>query len=188
MRKSIVITTLLFSFCLLLITTKAYATDKKGNKFVGVKSCSTCHKTEKQGEQLKIWETSGHAKAYETLKSEEANKIAAEKGFSTKAVETKECLVCHATGYDADAALLDKKFNIEEGVQCETCHGAGSEYKSMKTMKDHAASVAAGMTEYKSDKEIEKQCVTCHNENSPTYKEFKFTEMWEKIKHPVPGK
>lgn len=158
------------------------------NKYVGVKSCGMCHKKAEQGEQLKIWEGSAHAKAYETLKGEKANKIAADKGFKTTAVETPECLACHTTGNKVDASLFEKNFKIEDGVQCETCHGAGSEYKSKKVMEDHAASVAAGMTEYANEAAIEKQCLTCHNDKSPTFKEFKFKEMWEKIKHSVPEK
>ncbi len=55
-------------------------------------------------------------------------------------------------------------------------------------MEDHAKSVAAGMTEYADEAAIEKQCITCHNEESPTYKEFDFKKMWAKIAHPVPSK
>lgn len=153
------------------------------NQFIGANSCGMCHKKADQGEQLKIWEESAHAKAFETLKSEEATKIAGGNAF-----EDENCLKCHATAYNADAKLLGKKFKVEDGVQCETCHGAGSEYKSKKTMQDHAKSVAAGMTEYADEAAIELQCRTCHNEESPTYKEFDFKKMWEKIKHPIPAK
>ena len=170
---------------MLIASITLVAQDK--NQYVGVKTCSMCHKKPEQGEQLKIWEGSAHANAYKTLQSDEANKIAADKGLG-KAVEAKECLVCHVTAFDADAALIGKRFKVEDGVQCETCHGAGSEYKSKKVMEDHAKSVAAGMTEYKNEKDIEKQCKTCHNDKSPTYKEFNFEEMWAKIKHPVPDK
>ena len=152
------------------------------NQFVGAKTCGMCHKKADQGEQLKIWQESAHAKAFETLKSEEATKIAGGNAF-----EKAECLKCHATGHGVDAALLGSKFKIEDGVQCETCHGAGSEYKSKKTMQDHAKSVAGGMTEYADEAAIEAQCKTCHNEESPTYKEFDFKKMWAKIAHPVPA-
>jgi mono/diheme cytochrome c family protein len=142
-----------------------------------------CHKKADQGEQLKIWEESAHSKAFETLKSEEATKIA-----GGKAYEKAECLSCHTTGHGSDAALFGSKFKVEDGVQCEACHGAGSEYKSKKIMEDHAKSVAAGMTEYADEAAIEAQCITCHNKKSPTFKGFKFKEMWAKIAHPVPSK
>ncbi|OGU58652.1 MAG: cytochrome C554 [Ignavibacteria bacterium RBG_13_36_8] len=161
---------------------------KNNNKYVGYKACTMCHKSDKQGEQEKIWEGSKHSKAFEVLKSEEAEKIAGEKGLKTKAFEAKECLKCHVTAYGVDASLLEKKFNVEDGVQCEACHGAGSEYKSMKTMKDHASAVAAGLADLKDTKNIKKLCETCHNSESPTFKEFKFEEMWAKIKHPIPNK
>lgn len=156
-------------------------------QFIGAKSCGMCHKKADQGEQLKIWEESSHANAYKTLQSEEADKIAAELGHG-KAVETEACLKCHATAYNAEASLLGKRYKVEDGIQCESCHGAGSEYKSKKTMQDHAKSVAAGMTEYADEAAIEAQCKTCHNEESPTYKEFNFKEKWAKIAHPVPSK
>lgn len=174
-----------FSSVVIMLIALAFTLSAQ-NQFIGAKSCGMCHKKADQGEQLKIWEESAHANAYKTLQSEEADKIAAELGHKTKAVETEACLKCHATGYNADASLLGKRFKIEDGVQCETCHGAGSEYKSKKTMQDHAKSVAAGMTEYADDKAIEAQCVTCHNSESPTFKAFDFKVQWGKIAHPVP--
>lgn len=163
----------------------------EGTKFIGAKRCGTCHKS-KTGDQWKKWEDSKHANAYKTLQTEEADKIAKEKGLG-KAVEAKECLSCHATAYDQEA-LWHSKFDITLGVQCESCHGAGDKYKSKKVMQDHAKSVEAGMTEYL-DAEgnidmalVEKNCVQCHNEKSPTYKEFKLAEKWKEIEHPIPAK
>ena len=78
-------TLLIISFLLFTILP---ALAQNGNTYIGVKSCVMCHKSEKQGEQLKIWEGSKHAGAYETLKSEESNKIAKEKGYETLAIET----------------------------------------------------------------------------------------------------
>lgn len=170
----------LFSFSAILAQSKS--------TFIGAKKCGMCHKKDDGGKQLKIWEGSKHSKAFKTLQTAKADKIAAEKGFKTKAAETPECLICHATGYDLDAKMLDKGFKIEDGVQCETCHGAGSEYKAKKVMEDHAASVANGLTEYKDLKAIEDQCLTCHNDKSPTFKSFDFAKSWKKIEHPVPNK
>ncbi len=151
--------------------------------FVGVQTCTMCHKSEKQGKQLSIWENSQHSKAYETLLTEKADKIAKEKGFETKAAETAECLKCHTSGYNADASLLGKKFKIEQGVQCETCHGPGSDYKSIKIMKDKEKAVAKGLILYEKPEEL---CVTCHNDESPFYKKFNFEKSWAEIKHTIP--
>lgn len=156
--------------------------------YIGSKKCGMCHKSEKQGSQLDIWQKSKHAIAYETLKTKKSDKIAAEMGYETKAVETDFCLKCHAIGYDLPAERLEKGFDFADGVQCETCHGPGSEYKSMKTMKDREASVAAGLIVFADDAAIEAKCKTCHNEESPTYTGFNFAEMYEKVKHNIPEK
>lgn len=158
------------------------------HKFIGAKKCGMCHKKDKIGKQLKIWKKGKHFQAYKTLKTSKADAIAIEKGFKTKAVETPECLACHTTGHDVDASMLGKKFKIEDGIQCETCHGAGSNYKKKKIMKDHAKAVANGLTEYKNAEAIKIQCLTCHNDKSPTYKEFNFDKRWAEIAHPVPEK
>jgi len=156
------------------------AQDKAGNTYLGVKSCAgLCHKSEKQGNQLGIWEKTGHAQAYTTLTTAKANDIAKAKGLATPAAESPECLQCHTLRGDV-------KVDAKDGVQCEICHGAGSEYKSVSVMKDKAKAIAAGMTEYKNTAAIEKQCRSCHNEKSPTFKEFNFEERWAKIRHTVP--
>ena len=156
------------------------AQDNPPNTYLGVTTCvGICHKTEKQGNQLGIWQKSGHSQAYTTLTTAKANDIAKSKGLAKAAAESPECLQCHTVPGDAN-------IDIKDGVQCEICHGPGSNYKNMSVMKDKARSIAAGLREYKDDAAIEKQCRNCHNEKSPTFKEFNFTERWAKIRHPVP--
>jgi hypothetical protein len=153
------------------------------HSFVGAETCGMCHKSEKAGQQLSIWQNSKHAQAYKTLLTEKADKIAKEKGFETKAVETAECLKCHVSGSNVDASMLTAKFKIEDGVQCETCHGPGSDYKSMKVMKSKDDAVAKGLLIYDKPEEF---CITCHNAESPTYVDFDFATYWAKIKHNKP--
>jgi len=44
--------------------------------------------------------------------------------------ENPDCLKCHATAYGEKIAEVGKKYL--PNVQCEACHGAGSEYKKVK--------------------------------------------------------
>ncbi len=125
--------------------------DAKEFGFIGHKKCKICHKTEHTS-----WSETVHAKAWEALKPEEQKKA--------------ECVGCHSTGKDADGELLT-------GVQCEACHGPGSEYKSQKIMKDKELSLANGLIE--PTKEV---CVTCHNEKSPTFKGFEFEKAVKDVK------
>jgi hypothetical protein len=148
------------------------------NKYVGVKVCKMCHQSEKQGKQFSIWQKTKHAEAFKTLCSDTANAIAKAKGLKKAAAESPECLECHVVTTDAKL--------IADGVQCESCHGAGSAFKTMAIMKDKEKAIAVGLTNFKDKAAIESKCKTCHNEKSPTPKPFKFEEMWAKIKHPIP--
>jgi hypothetical protein len=184
MKHLLVILGSLFLTTFLLMP--ALGQEKSSNKFVGVKICAPCHKSEKVGNQFGIWQKSKHAEAFKVLLTPKANDVAKKKGSTKPAAETPECLGCHTV--TADAAMLEKTFDVKDGVQCEVCHGAGSGYKSMAIMKDTAKAVKAGLMTFSDDAAIEKKCKSCHNEKSPTFKEFKFDASWAKIKHARPKK
>lgn len=157
---------------------------KEKYKYVGVNSCvSSCHKSESQGNQEKIWSESKHSKAFETLQTIRADSIALSKGFNTPAVETPECVKCHTTGSITDVSEFQETFDITQGVQCESCHGPGSEYKSLSVMKDKERAFSLGLIIHN---EKEKFCIQCHNTESPTYFQFDYEPMWEMIAHPTP--
>ncbi|NOY57598.1 MAG: cytochrome C554, partial [Calditrichaeota bacterium] len=142
------------------------------------------HKGAKKGQIYETWMKAKHAKAFETLGTPEAKKIAEKKGLKSSPQEAPECLACHVTGYkEAAAATLTK----EEGVSCEACHGPGSAYKSMKVMKG-VRSGKLKAADYGLVFPQEKTCVACHNSKSPTFKEFKFAVMKKKIEHHIPKK
>ena len=150
--------------------------------YVGVDSCKMCHKKDKTGNQYGQWQGSKHAGAYDTLASDKAKEVAGAKGIANPQ-EAPECLKCHVTAYGVDASLLDKKYKVEDGVGCESCHGAGKGFKNMKIMKDRDAAIAAGLVI-----PTEETCKKCHNEESPTFKTFDFEARKAEIAHPNPGK
>ena len=153
-------------------------------KYVGATKCRTCHRKPEVGEQYPIWEASAHANAFNTLGTDEAKAIAAEKGIDNPQTAT-ECLECHVTGYDADAAMLDTKYDKTEGVTCESCHGAGADYVKKSTMtaitKGEIEGASVGLVT-----PDEAVCVTCHNERSPSFEGLDFAERMAKIAHPIP--
>jgi hypothetical protein len=160
----------------------AVAEDEAQHGFIGPDGCKMCHKSEKKGNQYGKWLESRHAQAYATLASEEAAAAAAAAGIEGSPQEADACLSCHVTGHGVAAELLGKKYKLEDGVGCESCHGAGADYKKKSVMQDREASIAAGMIV-----PTEETCTGCHNENSPTFKGFDYEKMLAKIAHPYPA-
>jgi len=118
-------------FSPILVASFALVAQAADHTYIGAKKCKMCHKV-----QHKSWLETTHAKATDSAKA------------STDREFSADCLECHAAT-NSDEALA--------GVQCEACHGPGSDYKGMKLMKDHDAAVAAGLV-------IPTQavCDTCH--------------------------
>lgn len=169
--------------------------------YVGVKSCSRCHKKKQQGEQFRIWENSRHAKAYRTLATAKAKEKAGRLGVQGDPRQAEACLVCHATGFGEPPSRLGRKFKLADGVQCESCHGAGANYKKKSVMKKIFRErgkdrKGASATAEKTGLIIpdEQTCKTCHAKQTtrggrtfknPSYKQFNFIEDFKKIEHPV---
>ena len=161
---------------------RALAADAPAHAFVGADKCKMCHNAAAKGAQYTQWAASKHAKALETLGSEEAKKLGAAKGIADPQ-KADECLRCHVTGHGAPADKLTDKYSAAQGVSCESCHGPGGDYWKMEVMKDQAKSVAAGMVVPTED-----TCKKCHNADSPSFKGFDFAAYKAKIAHPNPQK
>jgi hypothetical protein len=101
------------------------------HSYIGAAKCKMCHKT-----QFSSWENTVHAKATDDAKA------------STERTFSAECLQCHATNADETMA----------GVQCEMCHGPGSDYKKMSVMKNRDEAVAAGLVI-----PTQETCNRCHD-------------------------
>jgi hypothetical protein len=170
----------------------AIAGDDELHDYVGFKKCGTCHKKDAIGNQVAAWRESKHAKAYETLASDQALEYAKKAGISDPQT-ADECLKCHVTAFGVAESRLGMKFDRKAGVQCEACHGPGKDYRKKKIMKDRDKAVAKGLI-----LQSEEVCTTCHNDESPAWDPERYTladgtktgfdydQAVEEIAHPVP--
>ena len=133
---------------------------RKGEpSFIGAHRCVECHATE-----AAFWEKTNHARAFATL-------VTVNKQFSL------DCIRCHVSGWQQPGGVcrIDKaavggpgigagqKFGVgRQDVQCEACHGAGSEH-------------AADPPEHIDGKVAVNVCMRCHEAaNSPHFDDAKY--------------
>ncbi len=81
--------------------------------YVGAKACEACHAKAHAG-----WSATGHAKAFDALKN-------ASSGDKSK---DPNCVGCHVVGYGQGGFVDEQTTPGLAGVQCESCHGPGSEH------------------------------------------------------------
>ncbi len=148
-----------------------------GPRYVGVLACDECHGEASAGRIYSRWRSSKHAQAYAILSTERAAEIAREMGVSGNPQKSDECLECHITGTGKPAGRFTKSFDPAQGVQCESCHGPGSEYMAEAVMLDPVAAAEAGL--YNVGKET---CIKCHTEGIHGHT-FDFETMWPRIDH-----
>ncbi len=173
---------------LFLLTGATLGQSQKQPIYVGARACGSCHDGPGMGHQFSKWLVSKHARAYAVLSKPEAKEIARLSGVPQEPQEAAMCLGCHATGADAEEWEHDDGFRLEDGVQCEKCHGPGSEYMDAEVMKDPEAAMRAGL------KKIQlSDCQMCHNEKGSHVAVLKLPQLdmqkaWETLAHPTPEK
>jgi hypothetical protein len=135
------------------------AARKAEASFVGAHRCAECHATE-----ATFWEQTRHAHAFATL-------VTVNKQFSL------DCIRCHVSGWQQPGGVCridkaaeggpgigaGKKFGVgRQDVQCEACHGAGSEH-------------ADDPPEHIDNKVAVNVCLRCHEAaNSPHFDDAKY--------------
>ncbi|UCE62222.1 MAG: beta-propeller fold lactonase family protein [Phycisphaerales bacterium] len=154
--------------------------------YVGVRVCSECHADAVSGHQFSLWRVSKHAEGYASLWTAESKKIAELSGIREEPQEAAACLGCHATGADAEEWEKEEHFHVEDGVQCERCHGPGSEYISREIMMDREKAMMAGLK-----MPTQRECMMCHNVKGSHVaiigsSVFDPTEGMKRIAHPIP--
>jgi len=181
-----------------LISLPVFGQDEK-REFIGNRQCKLCHNKAAEGAQWTVWTKTKHRQAFKVLSSEKALEVGKNLGLEKPPSESASCLKCHVTGYDEKTQAVPAQMKMQEGIQCESCHGPASAHmeggKALRMKKDTTIDIAN--TIHRPDV---KTCVKCHNAENPTWDPkrytlengettgFDFSQAYQKIKHTNPKK
>ncbi len=154
--------------------------------YVGSRACAQCHEGKAAGNQYSHWLTTAHSKAWASLATPEAKAMARLSGIPDEPEKAPICLGCHATAADSEKWERDAGFRLEDGVQCEKCHGPGSEYMDKKVMRDPEAARRAGLRKF-----TKRDCAVCHyvkGSHVAVHRKppLDVEDAWKRLAHPVP--
>ena len=176
----------LFVFFILLVYS-SLLTAEDAPQYVGANGC-TCHKNPERGDQYRKWlKDDPHAQSYTTLAGAKAQTIAKGMGIADPQ-KSEKCLRCHSTAATLKPEQILNPMPIEEGISCEGCHGAGSNYKKLDIMSNYELAKSKGLIDLKKPEVRKTFCGQCHNKETPApvYKEINFVKSWKgKIEHPL---
>jgi YVTN family beta-propeller protein len=150
-----------------------------GPKYVGALACGTCHGARSGSRAFATWRLSRHAAAYATLGTPRAREVARGMGVTGNPQQADRCLGCHATGGGEPPGRALEGFDAAQGVQCESCHGPGSEYMPQAVMLDPVAAADAGL------RAVDRAtCSRCHTPGIHG-RSFDVEAAWPRIDHSV---
>ncbi len=146
--------------------------------FEGRKKCYNCHKS--QGES---WEKTLHAKAIESLKpnTRKDAKLKAKLDPKKDYTKDKDCIGCHVDGWGKEGGYtIEEPDKFLTGVGCESCHGAGSDYRKLHRKageafeKSQKTMARDKLVEAGQDFEFAETCNACHlNYEGSSWKDVK---------------
>jgi len=142
-------------------------TREDGAQFVGAIGCrsSSCHggAGEKRSQYITWSQKDFHTKAFAILGNARSARIAETVGGGEATANTR-CTVCHSPFQSVSQSRFASTAHPDEGVSCETCHGAASPWLRGHTRADwtYAMRVSAGMHDLKSLYVRANTCVACH--------------------------
>ena len=166
------------AFGVTLFANAVSAEPNASGQYVGVGSCSSsqCHGSVSPRESTKVlqneystWKKHDpHSRAWQMLLNEDSKRIAHHLGISAPEKEPL-CLECHSTHVQKGSA--QSTFQVEDGVGCESCHGAAEKWLAPHAARDssHANNVRLGMTELSSPSSQATLCLSCHFGNDDKY-------------------
>lgn len=150
----------------------AIALPATAGTYVGVASCVNggCHGSTRpmktspvlQNEYYTWLNADRHAQAYNVLFDDRSARIVRNMHLQKRAYEERICLDCHSTNVPAEA--ISGRIDLEDGVQCEACHGPSAGWRDEHARSDwtHAKSVARGMVDLRDVPTRASLCLSCH--------------------------
>ena len=139
---------------------------------LGVASCASgvCHGSAKpldatpvlQNEYVTWSHFDPHSGAYRTLRSDRSAAMARRLGIAAAERELL-CLACHTE--DAKPELRGPRFQVDDGVGCEACHGASSAWIASHDDRRpgaHVDNIALGLAPLERAAPRASNCASCH--------------------------
>jgi hypothetical protein len=167
---------------------------------VGAIVCKTCHGPGSADDAFTIWSVSKHSRTYVQLGTGYVQMIDPNaRGFVSEGfggsirkeaarldIDT-DCLRCHTTAYGVPDSETAGTFHIEDGVQCEACHGPGGDHIGWAQSAGGAAFGERPAASRMRVPAIEFCAQACHR-SKPTHApfipmEFDAEAGWRKIAH-----
>ena len=178
---------LLFGLLAWTAPAATYVSNGKDPIYIGSHACGRCHDGPQMGHQFSKWGQTAHARAYAALSLPEAREITKLSGITEEPHRAKMCLGCHATASEEEDWQHGEEFHLEDGLQCETCHGPGSEYAREDIMRDKQKAIANGLI----IPDKAEACYRCHRVKGShvavlNKKPFDTNSAWAEILHPLP--
>ncbi len=136
-------------------------------QFVGAMGCrsSSCHggAGEKRSQYITWSQKDFHTKAFAILLNARSKQIANGAGL-TSPESSARCTVCHSPFASVSQSRLGPSARIDEGVSCESCHGAAGNWLRGHTRTDwtYATRVTAGMHDLRNLYVRANACAACH--------------------------
>jgi len=143
-----------------------------GGAFVGSIGCksSSCHggAGPKRSQYITWSQQDFHTKAYAVLLNSRSERIAEGLGIAP-APTSARCTVCHWPLQSVAQSRLATTEHPDEGVSCESCHGAAGGWLRGHTRPDwtYNTRVAAGMRDLRNLYVRATACVACHQNLEP---------------------
>ena len=167
MRRFIIFLASLFALSAALFAKDVRQTREEGALFIGAVGCksSSCHggAGEKRSQYITWSRQDFHTHAFAILLDARSARIAETVGIG-EAQSNARCTVCHSPFQSVGPMRVASTAHADEGVSCESCHGAAGSWLRGHTRTDwsYAMRVTAGMRDLRSLYVRANTCVACH--------------------------